>query len=211
MSDRQPDAEPGLGLAGDEEFTDFAAEIADQMQSFVVAVREVARAEEPNSALSMLLLQTSQVLLAGGRLGAIVDVVPDEQFEPDIGDEPDVDGLRDALASLLGPLDEYTEVFDPYEPEAEASPFRLSDDLADVVIDLTHGLEHYRARRVVEAMWWWQYSYLQSWGVTAGSAYRALHSIVAHSRLDPPEDDPVVEEDRLLAEVAADAVERPGP
>ena len=62
---------------------DFTIEIADQVESFCVAVREIAAAEDPDYAISLLLLETSQLLLAGGRLGAISDVVPDERFEPD--------------------------------------------------------------------------------------------------------------------------------
>ena len=57
-----------------------------------VAVREVAKGDDPDSAVSFLLLEVSQLLLAGGRLGANEDVVPDERYEPDAGPEPDVDG-----------------------------------------------------------------------------------------------------------------------
>ena len=49
---------------------------------------------------------------------------------------------------------------------------------------LVHGLAHYKAGRADEALWWWQYSYLSNWGSTASSALRALHSAVAHTRLD---------------------------
>ena len=72
-----------------EEYADFAAEIADQIESFLVAVREIARAEDTGSTLSLLLLEISQLALAGGRLGAISDVVPDERFEPDAGPDPE--------------------------------------------------------------------------------------------------------------------------
>jgi hypothetical protein len=64
---------------------------------------------------------------------------------------------------------------------------RLSDDLADIAADLVHGLQHYRAGRSIEALWWWQFSYLSSWGNHAGAALRALHSVVAHVRLDVAE------------------------
>ena len=70
-------------------------EIADQVESFCVAVREIAAAEDPDYAISLLLLEVSQLLLAGGRLGAISDVVPDERFEPDAGLRPRRRGLRD--------------------------------------------------------------------------------------------------------------------
>jgi hypothetical protein len=166
----------------DEGLEDFTAEIADQVRSFVVAVREVALGQNPEQTVSLLLLETSQLMLAGGRLGAIVDVVPDERFEPDAGPDANVEGVRTSLATLLDAIDEYHEVFDPYRPEIQTS--RISDDLADVVQDLSHGLAHYDAGRWKEALWWWQFSYLNAWGSEAGSALRALHSVVAHVRLD---------------------------
>ena len=59
----------------------------------------------------------------------------------------------------------------------------------DVMSDLLHGLQHYRAGRASEALWWWQFSYLSNWGSTASSALRALHSVVSHVRLDTPMED----------------------
>ena len=117
-------------------------------------------------------------------LGAVVDVVPDERYEPDAGVDPAADGLRERLAELIGPADEYVEVFDPYVRGGEIVHSRLSDDIADVAADLYHGLAHFKAGRADEALWWWQYSYLANWGSTASSALRALHSAVAHTRLD---------------------------
>ena len=166
-----------------DDLEEFAADIADQVQSFVLAVTEVAKAESPDQAVSLLLLEVSQLLLAGGRLGAIVDVVPDDRFEPDPGYDPDVDSLREALADLLEPIDAYTEVFDPYGA-AEVDAFRISDDLAATVQDLAHGIAHYRDGRWAEALWWWQFSYLSHWGTQAGAALRALHAVVAHVRMD---------------------------
>ena len=183
---------------------DFTIEIADQVESFCVAVREIAAAEDPDYANSLLLLETSQLLLAGGRLGAISDVVPDERFEPDAGHDPDVEGIRDSLANLLEPIDEHAALFDPYSDDPEVFTSRLSDDIADVMSDLLHGLQHYRAGRGTEALWWWQFSYLSNWGATASSVLRALHSVVSHVRLDTPIDDAIKVEDRLLAETVAE-------
>jgi hypothetical protein len=168
---------------------DFAVQIADQVESFIVAVREVAKGDEPASAVPFLLLEVSQLMLAGGRLGAHEDFVPDERYEPDAGPEPDADELREKLAELLAPIDVYSEVFDPYVPRSAPVACRISDDLADVVTDLTHGLAHYREGRVSEAMWWWQFSYLSNWGPTASASLRALQSLVAHVRLDSPLDE----------------------
>ncbi|MET7387173.1 DUF5063 domain-containing protein [Streptomyces sp. NPDC005385] len=168
---------------------DFSVQIADQVESFLVAVTEVAKGDEPDSAVPFLLLEVSQLLLAGGRLGAHEDIVPDERYEPDLGPEPDVDILRERLAVMLEPIDVYSEVFDPYEPRKAPVACRISDDLADVMADLRHGMAHYRAGRTTEAMWWWQFSYFSNWGSTASGALRALQSLVAHVRLNQPLDD----------------------
>ncbi|MCX4644162.1 DUF5063 domain-containing protein [Streptomyces sp. NPDC055059] len=168
---------------------DFAVQISDQIESFLVAVAEVAKGDEPDSAVPFLLLEVSQLLLAGGRLGAHEDIVPDERYEPDLGPEPDVDDLRQKLATLLEPIDVYSEVFDPYEPRKAPVACRISDDLADVMADLRHGMAHYRSGRTTEALWWWQFSYFSNWGSTASGALRALQSLVAHVRLNQPLDD----------------------
>jgi uncharacterized protein DUF5063 len=164
----------------------FAVQIADQVESFTVAVAEVAKGDDPDSAVPYLLLQVSQLLLAGGRLGAYEDIVPEERYEPDTGPEPDMDQMREQLAELLAPVDVYSEVFDPYVPRSTPVASRISDDLADIVSNLRHGMAHYREGRVNEALWWWQFSYLTSWGPTASAALRALRSLVAHVRLDTP-------------------------
>lgn len=168
---------------------DFAVQISDSIESFIVAVTEVARGDEPDSAVPFLLLEISQLLLTGGRLGAHEDIVPDERYEPDVGPEPDVDELRERFAALLDPVDVYSELFDPYKPRSVPVACRISDDLADIVTDLRHGLAHYQAGRISEALWWWQFSYLSNWGPTASAALRALQSLVAHVRLDQPLDE----------------------
>ena len=116
---------------------EFAADIADQVQTFLIALGAVARGDMPDGALSILLLEVSQLLLAGGRLGAVVDFVPTERFEPDVGMDPDADELRARLAGLLEPIDEYVEVFDPYATEVELEVSRLSDAAAIQPEDLS--------------------------------------------------------------------------
>ncbi|GGW54951.1 DUF5063 domain-containing protein [Streptomyces xantholiticus] len=164
----------------------FAVQIADSIESFIVATTEVAKGDEPDSAIPFLLLEVSQLLLTGGRLGAHEDIVPEERYEPDIGPDLDVDGLRMRFATMLEPIDVFSEVFDPYEPRKAPVPSRISDSLADIIMDLRHGLAHYRAGRTTEALWWWQFSYFSNWGPTASATLRALQSLVAHVRLDQP-------------------------
>ena len=190
-----------------DDLTEFAAEIADQVESFLIAIKEIAGSRKPVQAVPLLLLEVSQVLLAGGRLGAIRDVVPEERFEPDPGYDPDVEGLRVVLAKLLDPIDEYREVFDPYAHDVTVEVSSLSDDLVSVVVDLAHGLKHYRADRPIEALWWWQFSYFSSWGGAASGVLRALQSVIAHDRMDREFGKEIDEEDRLLAEVVAEAAD----
>ncbi|GGQ13913.1 DUF5063 domain-containing protein [Streptomyces roseolilacinus] len=164
----------------------FAVQIADSIESFIVATTEVAKGDEPASAIPFLLLEVSQLLLAGGRLGAHEDILPEERYEPDTGPDMDVDDLRERFAVLLDPVDVFSEVFDPYEPRKAPVPCRISDNLADIITDLRHGLAHYRAGRTTEALWWWQFSYFSNWGPTASATLRALQSLVSHVRLDQP-------------------------
>jgi Domain of unknown function (DUF5063) len=165
---------------------DFAVQIADSIESFIVATTEVAKGDEPDSAVPFLLLEVSQLLLAGGRLGAHEDIVPEERYETDTGPDLEVDELRERFAVLLDPIDVFSEVFDPYEPRRAPVACRISDNLADIVTDLGHGLAHYRAGRTTEALWWWQFSYFSNWGPTASATLRALQSLVSHVRLDQP-------------------------
>lgn len=184
------------------DFEDFAQQIADQIESFLVALQVIAReGDSGGRAVSLLLLQVSQVLLAGGRLGVHTDFAPLDEYEPDAGPDPDLDAMRLRLAILLEGVDAYTEVFDPYVDPPEIVSSLLSDDLTSMATALAHGLRHYGAGRVSEALWWWQFSYVASWGNEASGVLRALQSVVAHDRLDAEfesEQDQVAAADELL-------------
>ena len=106
----------------------FGEQIADSVESFLLALRAIAREGNGSQAVSLLLLEISQVLLAGARMGAQNDFTPREEFQPDVGPEADIDDLRLRLAEMLEGVDDYSFVFDPYIPEVVVS--RLSDDLA---------------------------------------------------------------------------------
>jgi len=169
----------------DPDLEEFAQQIADQVESFLLAVRAIARGEAAGGeAISLLLLVVSQVLAAGGRLGVQEDFKPSEEYEPDAGPDPDLDEMRLRLAVLLEGVDAYTEVFDPYVDPPELVSGLLSDDLTSIASALAHGLAHHKSGRVSEALWWWQFSYVASWGGEASAALRALQSVVAHDRLD---------------------------
>ncbi len=168
-----------------EDLVALAEGIAGAAARFVQSVEAVASGAVGDRAIAVLLLEVSDVLAMGARLGAIDDVVPEGRFEPDTGAEPDVDRVRAGLAEQLAPVDAYVEVFDPYAtPELIAG--RLSDDVAAMITDLLHGLAHHAAGRVVEALWWWQTTYLSSWGDSGAGALRALRSLVSHVRSGAP-------------------------
>ncbi|NYI45412.1 hypothetical protein BJ993_002492 [Nocardioides aromaticivorans] len=179
---------PGLAalealIAVETETVRLADDIAASVTSFLEGLRVVAAEATGGQAVSLLLLQISQISLTGARLGVQRDFAPRDEFQPDDGPDPeDVDELRLQLAELLGDLDTYSYVFDPYQPEIVEG--LLSDDLTSIAADLAIGVRHYEAGDVEEALWWWQFSYVSSWGTLAGAAMKALLSVVAHDRLD---------------------------
>jgi len=164
------------------ETEDFAQSMADSFSSFLLALREIARQGNVGPAISLLLLEISQISLAGARLGAQQDFEPRQEYQPDVGPESDLDDMRLRLAEMLDNLDTYSYVFDPYVPEVVES--QLSDDLTSIATDLENGLRHYRQGDIGEALWWWQFSYVSSWGNLAGVVLNALLSVVSHDRLD---------------------------
>ncbi|HET7173246.1 MAG TPA: DUF5063 domain-containing protein [Nocardioidaceae bacterium] len=189
---------PGSRDQVSSDLEDLAQGIADQAESFLLAVREIARQGDQATVVPLLLLEVSQLLLAGARLGVQTDFVPAERFEPDVGPDPDLDEMRARLSRLLGAVDEFTEVFDPYADPPTLVTARLSDDIAAIASSVAHGLQHFRAGSVAEALWWWQFSYVSSWGPEASATLRALQSVVGHDRLDAERLD-AVEVSRLAA------------
>ena len=169
-------------MAVESETVRFADEIAASVQAFLDSVRVIALQASPGQAVSLLLLQISEIALTGARLGVQRDFAPRDEYQPDVGPDADLDDLRMRLADLLGNVDTMSYVFDPYQPEVVES--QLSDDLASIASDLELGMRHYRLGDVEEALWWWQFSYVSSWGALAGAAMKALLSVVAHDRLD---------------------------
>ena len=185
------------GSAAADELSNLADLTAQEASAFLTAITEVASGNSPDTAIPLLTLALSQVLVAGARLGAIQDVVLEERYEADPGPDDDPDPLRDGLANLLTGIDDYVYVVDPVtSPERVGGS--ITNDLADIALALTHGLKHYANGRTVEALWWWQFSYLSSWGDRALASMRALHSILSHLRLDA--------DDERVAEAEFDAL-----
>ena len=118
-------------------------------------------------------------------------------IEADPGPDAEVDPLRENLANLFEGLDEYADVIDPVT-STDLTTGSVSNDLIEVVAALAHGLSHYEAGRVAEALWWWQFSYLSDWGERAAMALRVVQTLLAHIRLDA--------DDEMVSEAEFDAL-----
>jgi Domain of unknown function (DUF5063) len=178
------------GITESASWQPLADQVGANAKNFVDGAAALATGEGGDAeAIPLLLLEVSQILLAGAQLGASADVILPGNWEPSVGDDPDLDMLRSGLARRLAACDEYAEVFDPYK-DTSCLTFRISDDIAAVAADLIHGLKHYQAGRSLEALWWWQYSYFNHWGTHGGAALRALHALIAHASLDVTEERP---------------------
>ena len=171
----------------DEDLLAIATMTASQARTFLVTVTEVSAGAAPDAALPLLLLALADLTAAGASLGAITDVVPETRFEPDDGPDPDLDPLRIGLANALDGIDSYAEVPDPVLDD-EVAGATISGDLATIAQALAQGLIHYDAGHTSEALWWWQFSYLQVWGDRAASSLRVVLSLLAHLRLDVRDD-----------------------
>jgi hypothetical protein len=193
-----PDAVDPAVAAEAADLLSVARSVADECRSYLSTVTEVAAGSTPDATIPLLLLAVSDMLAAGARLGAMQDVVPPERFEPDVGADPDVDPLHVALANVLDGLDEYPEIVDPVLG-TEIGDATLSGDLVAIGAALAQGLRHYEAGQVLEALWWWQFSYLSVWGERASSVLRMLQLMLAHLRLDV--------EDDVAAEAEYDALQ----
>jgi hypothetical protein len=175
-----------------------ARTMAEESRSYLSTVTEVGSGSNPEATIPLLLLAVSDLLSAGARLGAIQDVVPPERYEPDVGPDPDVDPLRIALANVLDGLDEFAEIVDPLLG-AEIGTSSLSGDLVAIAGAVAQGLRHFEAGQTLEALWWWQFSYLSAWGERASSVLRVLQVLLGHLRLDV--------EDDVAAEAEYDALQ----
>jgi len=180
----EPEAE---AEAVPQDFQDMADATAGEVRRFLDTITEVAAGANPEVAIPLLLLAISDVLAAGARLGAMVDVVPAERFEPDVGPDDDLDPLGQALENLFEGIDDYSEVDDPVLGR-EVVRSTVSGDLVLIAGALAQGQRHYDAGQVIEALWWWQYSYLANWGERASAVLRMLQAVLAHLRLDVDDD-----------------------
>src|SRR5690348_18453845 len=82
----EPPAHPG-------EWRPLADQIAVNVKNFIDGVAALAQGGGDET-VPLLLLEVSQILLAGAQLGASSDVIPAGNWEPEVGEDPDLDALR---------------------------------------------------------------------------------------------------------------------
>jgi hypothetical protein len=87
--------------------------------------------------------------------------------------------LSDLLAAKLGAANRYWKVFDPPDEKSLVAT-TLSDDLADICLDLEKGLALQRSgvpRN--DFLWQWRFDFRAHWGRHAVSALTAIHHVIA--------------------------------
>ncbi|MFV0458696.1 MAG: DUF5063 domain-containing protein [Actinomycetales bacterium] len=166
-----------------EQLRRLAESTAAEAKEYLDTVTALAAGDADDDALSVLMVALSRIIAAGAKLGAVADVRVREVYEPDSGPDADVEDLHMGLAGLLEGLDEYVEIVDPVV-SGELSQESLSNDLAEIAAALGHGMTHFDHGRYDEALWFWQYSFMASWGDRAVSGLRTLVSMLGHIRLD---------------------------
>lgn len=173
-----------LGEPQDEaELRQLADDTARDARAYLATVTELSSGTVEDSALAILMLALSTITSTGARLGAVQDITLQELYEPDSGPDADLEDLHMGLANLLEGLDEYADIVDPLV-STEITQGSLANDLAEIAAALGHGLAHYDRERYQEALWWWQYSFMSSWGERAIAGLRMLVCMLGHIRLD---------------------------
>ena len=78
MTDNTEDVQSDVAVGAmlDSATEDFAQQIANSVESFLLALRAIARENDVGSAIPLLLLEISQISLAGARMGVQTDFTP---------------------------------------------------------------------------------------------------------------------------------------
>src|SRR3546814_19002782 len=95
------------------ETEEFAQQIADQVESFLIALQAIAREADGGRAISLLLLEISPVLLAGARLGAQRELKPEGEYQRAVGPAQDLQEFPVRLGSKPAPCDTSRFLFQP--------------------------------------------------------------------------------------------------
>jgi hypothetical protein len=154
-----------------------------ETEGFVALVREYravidgADGRSPHAWLLRWALLLPRIYAAGLAL-------PDVEPETEEVDTRTVESPMRRLGAILGRYDSYAEIFDPYE---EDEPVRglISDDLADIYLDLLEPLSVFEAGRIQDAVWNWKFSIRGHCGDHIVDTMRAIHRLI---HLHMPED-----------------------
>jgi hypothetical protein len=164
-----------------------AALLAHAFRNCLELYTGVASGAGDESTLSVLAYATSDACVAAARLSAIVDyAVPEGDLLRPM--TFDVDALRRGLTNALQGIDTYYEVDmprgNPDDPARapEVVEASLTDDILTAAAAMKTGLAMYDAGRPAEAIWWWQYSCLSSWGERITAALHVVQTLMAQAR-----------------------------
>lgn len=147
------------------------SDVAVRYCRFVEAMGELPPDERPTKATRLL----TCLLAAATELPQQVDVT---DAEVERVEAPKFD---------LGTFDFYYEVFDPFIRD-ELVIGSLSDDLADIYVDLREGIDLLAAGHTGDALWQWRFHYENHWGDHAADAVRALHRVITGRGRDISQD-----------------------
>jgi len=145
------------------------------VNDFVSLIKEFkVLIDEVSSAKAHSFLSSCAGLLP--RIYAAGIVLPDVQPESeDINSS--VESPIKKLNSLLGQYDIYLEIFDPYVEE-EPVHGSISDDLADIYLDLMNPLVTFDAGQIKDAIWTWKFNICGHCGDHIVDTMRAIHRLV---------------------------------
>jgi hypothetical protein len=141
------------------------------------AVIDGADGRSPHALLRRCALLLPRIYAAGLSL-------PDVEPDTESVDERTVESPMRRLAVIFGRYDSYAEIFDPYEDE---EPVRglISDDLADIYLDLVDPLSALESGRIQDAVWSWKFGIRGHCGDHIVDTMRAVHRLI---HLHMPED-----------------------
>lgn len=150
--------------------------ISDQVHEFVALVRQyLALVDGAEDTSAHELLTYSARLLP--RIYAAGLELPDVSLADEVEASDEVVSPMSKLGRLFGRFDVYFEVFDPvFEQDAVASS--LSDDLADIYLDLARPLAAFDAGQQGDAVWQWRFNIRGHCGDHIVDALRAIHRLV---------------------------------
>ena len=167
-----PPVEPG---------DEFAAQIADQVESFLIALRAVAAEGDAGRSISCSCSRSARSCSPAPASAPRSTSRPRRTTSPTSGPTP--------TSTACGCVWRTCSVTST--PTASSSTPRPRAGRQPALRRPHQHRQRPRERpaslpagNTAEALWWWQFSYVSSWGNLAGAMLNALLSVVAHDRLD---------------------------